>query len=113
LREPIEARGDLPPIAATLKKELKRERARRPSRSGIICIHGTDRDVWYGVTTNLIRTSVEARFSDDFVEPYDHRCSQPPRQLCGRLHLRVYASHDLDLLLSGEAPTRTSRPGME
>ena len=38
LEEPIEARGDLPPIAATLKNELKRERARRPSRSGIFCI---------------------------------------------------------------------------
>src|SRR5215207_2950135 len=42
LREPIESRGDLPPIAATLKNELKRERARRPSRSGIFCIHTTE-----------------------------------------------------------------------
>jgi hypothetical protein len=96
----------LPPIAATLKKELKRERARRPSRSGSFCIQAI-------IGQNSVHSTALPDTSDRLVASSHPRCPQRPRDSRGWLHLRVYVSGDLDLLLSREAPTYKSRPGME
>ena len=76
LREPIEDRGDLPPIAATLKNELKRERARRPhARAFFVC-----------------RTSPHcSRLDEALIPDADHRRLPPPRPrlLRGRTRVRV------------------------
>jgi len=51
--------------------------------------------------------------SDHDISPVDYRCQQHPRHSRGWLSVRVYVSVDVDLLLSEEAYTNTSRPGPE